>query len=395
MRPAAIGVLSYVCVLSCALLSPVRATTLRVERDGSGDFSTLIDALGAAVEGDSLLVGEGRFDETQDVVLGCCWSVTAYAPIAVSEITITGAGKGLTVIGPEVPATEGLPPVGFGSIQGMPGLRIRSLTIENLVVGIVAYGELDAFDLAIESMSEAGIFSDSHDTTLVTSCEFRSCRNGVRLANGSKLWIRSCEFYGSLGSSLDLWGSQEVYFLESRSEGEWVGLKSTQGSDLVVRNSYVRSGQDAAGVSGGGSIDIYNSYLEGDEAAFLGIAGGRVEVRRSELVGHEVTVFLAATPDVLFSENDLTSSANRIVWLDDFFDMNGEKLDFRNNWWGTTDLDSIQAWIVDADHPLNANDPREEGYVEFLPILGESVPTESNSVGRLKGRFRGSRSAKN
>jgi hypothetical protein len=348
----------------------------------------LIDALDAAVEGDSVLVGEGRFDETQDVVLGCCWSVTAYAPIAVPEITIIGAGKGVTVIGPEVPSSEGLTSVGIGSLQGMPGLRVRSLTIENLAAGIVAYGELDAYDLAIENMSEAGVFTDSNDTTLITSCEFRGCQDGVRLSNGSHLWIRGCEFYGDLGSSLNLWGGHTLYLLDSTSEGEWVGVNSTQGADLVVRNCRIVSGQDATAVVGGGAIHVFDSYLEGNEAAVLGIGGGRVEVRRSELIGHEMTVFLAQTPDVAFSENDFTSSTRRIVWLDDFFDMNGEKLDFRNNWWGTTDLDSIQSWIVDADHPLNANDPREEGYVEFLPILERSVPTSKNSVGGLKGRFR-------
>ena len=231
--------------------SPASAGTLRVERDGSGDFVTLIDALEAAVEGDSILVGEGRFDETQDVVLGCCWSVTAYAPYTVPEITIVGAGKGLTVIGPEAPATEGRPHVGFGSVHAKSGLRVSSLTIENLVVGIMAYGGLSAHDLAIESMTDAGIASDSADTTLVTSCEFRACEDGIQLSNASNVWVRECEFYGDFGNSIDLWGSQEVYFLDSTSQGEWVGVKSTQGSDLVVRNSRVTSGQNAAAVSGG------------------------------------------------------------------------------------------------------------------------------------------------
>jgi hypothetical protein len=123
--------------------------------------------------------------------------------------------------------------------------------------------------------------------------------------------------------------------------------------------------------------------------------GQPLEFHRSRVVGHQVTVFLGDTPDVQFSENDLLHDGQWAVYLDDIYDMNGEKLDFRNNWWGTTDLDSIQSWIVDADNPIHDRDPREEGYVDVLPILGRSVPTESKSVGGLKGRFRRSRAGKN
>ena len=384
--------LTAVVVVACILSwvhNPARAETIRVFQDGTGDYADLPSGLDAAAEGDTILVGAGRYTEARDVVLGCCLSVATNAPVSVPEITIIGSGRDVTIIGPAARVASGSLTVGIGTVQRMPGLRIESLTIQNLNVGIVAYGDLDIWNLSIKDISDAGVFRDSVDTALITGCSFVNCDYlGIQLSNAGNVWVSGCEFTGQSSSSLDLWNSHNVNFVNSRSEGAWIALKSTQGSTLTVRDSYVRAGKDAGAVSGRGSMWVYDSYFEGDEAAFLGFSGARVEFHRSRLVGHQMTVFLGNTPDVQFSENDLLHNGQWAVYLDDIYDMNGEKLDFRNNWWGTTDLDSIQSWIVDADHPIHDNDPREEGYVEFLPILEGSVPTRRQSVGGLKGRFR-------
>ena len=365
------------------------AETIRVFQDGTGDYTDIPSGLDAAAEGDTVLVGAGRYTEVGDLQWGCCSSLTTNVPISVPEITIIGSGRDATIIGPAVRAADDWGTAGIASNQPMTSLRVESLTIENLLFGIFVEGALDIWDLRIMGISNGVVFSDSVDTTLITGCSFVNCDEaGIHLQSADNVWVSGCEFTGQSTNSLTIHNSQNVHFVNSRSEDAWIGLGSISQSTLTVRDSYVRSGKDAGAVSGRGSMWVYDSYFEGDEAAFLAFSGARVEFHRSRLIGHQVTVYLGDTPDVQFSENDLIRSGQWTVYLDDIYDMNGEKLDFRNNWWGTTDLDSIQSWILDADNPIHDNDPREEGYAEFLPILEGSVPTRKQTVGGLKGRFR-------
>jgi hypothetical protein len=59
--------------------------------------------------------------------------------------------------------------------------------------------------------------------------------------------------------------------------------------------------------------------------------------------------------------------------------------DMTNNWWGTTDPDSIQAWIRDR------NDFPEYPFfyqVDFEPFLEGPVPVKKSSLGGFKSLFR-------
>ncbi|RKZ06485.1 hypothetical protein DRQ32_11080 [bacterium] len=59
-------------------------------------------------------------------------------------------------------------------------------------------------------------------------------------------------------------------------------------------------------------------------------------------------------------------------------DTPGMAIDLRNNWWGTSDPAQIEAWIDD-----------EFGTVLWDPFNGMAIPTQSNSIGKLKGNFGG------
>jgi len=55
-------IILWVSVLAM-LASVGQAATLRVERDGSGDYATLQPALDAAAAGDTVLIGPGEYTE--------------------------------------------------------------------------------------------------------------------------------------------------------------------------------------------------------------------------------------------------------------------------------------------------------------------------------------------
>jgi len=63
----------------------------------------------------------------------------------------------------------------------------------------------------------------------------------------------------------------------------------------------------------------------------------------------------------------------------------GTTLDMTENWWGTTDPDSIAAWIYDGH---DQQWPHLECYVDFEPFLDGPVPADETSLGGLKARYR-------
>ena len=84
-----------VVVLAISLLAGTLAhgRTWRVERDGSGDFTVIQDAVDAAGSGDVIEIGPGRFDEfAQYDNGGPTWDI--YIFIVGKDLTFIGAGMG-------------------------------------------------------------------------------------------------------------------------------------------------------------------------------------------------------------------------------------------------------------------------------------------------------------
>ncbi len=61
-------------------------------------------------------------------------------------------------------------------------------------------------------------------------------------------------------------------------------------------------------------------------------------------------------------------------------------LDMTDNWWGTTDPDSIAAWIHDGNDVMW---PPLECTVDFQPFATGPVPNEDKSLGDLKALYLG------
>ena len=58
-------------------------------------------------------------------------------------------------------------------------------------------------------------------------------------------------------------------------------------------------------------------------------------------------------------------------------------LDFTNNYWGTSEPDSIAAWIKDG-----IDDPGTHAIIDFEPFSTVPLPTEKKSMGDIKAMFR-------
>ena len=97
----------FVLCVAVLLASASGAATLRVERDGTGDYTTIQPALDAVAAGDTVLIGPGEYPEMTNQYLPNAggWFEVAGC-IRVSNITLIGDSAETTLIGPAVYSGE-------------------------------------------------------------------------------------------------------------------------------------------------------------------------------------------------------------------------------------------------------------------------------------------------
>jgi len=91
-------VLFILCIGFLVLGSSAGGAVLRVEKDGTGDFTIIQDAIDAAGDGDTIQIGPGRFD---DYISQAPWGNFRAWVHGDKSLTFIGAGTDQTIIGPE------------------------------------------------------------------------------------------------------------------------------------------------------------------------------------------------------------------------------------------------------------------------------------------------------
>lgn len=369
--------------------------TWRVEKDGSGDYAVIQDALDAAASGDTIRIGPGRYEDFREYPTnGGLQAVIAM--IQVPVMTLIGAGADRTVIGPDVYDWDGLEPVPRGVVciaQPPTGhVRIESMALENMVSGVL--------------VENAGPLS-------VSNCRFSGGRRGIDALVSADVSHShfADQFYGVLGYP----PAQEVEVFDCTFEytigGQCILFQGVP-TGTATRCRFVACDSCfTVGVTyDGGGGGIYDCTFEGllrsiylSSVSYPTISGNQISTwgtclfSNSELFNAENNSFQStgSSPTIqLFtrgllhhiSGNDILRGTGLAVEIVGHTGPDGYHLDLTDNWWGTTDPDSIAAWIHDGNDvrypPMNVT-------VDFAPFLDRSVPNEQESLGGLKALFLG------
>lgn len=383
------------CFLAVMLLvcGPAVAATITVERDGTGDFIVLQEALNAAADGDTVRLGPGDFTEMPWTRLpGWSWDVRSCGRVLADDVAIIGAGPELTRIGPATYAANGIlfSPIAIAYTQ-TAGLRLQDLTIRNCYESVRVRGTLNMENCVLDdhaigmywfATGSGGSIRDSvfRGDSDIAPTAFRI----VPAGGGDGILIERCDIVGAhaiietpgtmvidcsfreyeLG--VQIYGSGSPTFHRCVVDATIVGLEFSLGSgaSCEFNDGEISAGLaalDTGGSAPNGRFVVRGSRLRGGSIAVI---DAHYRPRACVITGCDI--FKGSGPVIR------CSSANNAVTHD-----------LRNNYWNTTSEADIQSWIIDHN-----DDPNIPATVLYLPFVGQPVPTETTSWGDLKASFR-------
>lgn len=384
------------CICLFCLNLPVFGAVLYVEKDGTGDFTIIQDAIDAAGDGDVIQIGPGRFN---DYINDAPWGNFRAWVHGDKSLTFIGAGSGETIIGPEV----------YGGVNQDWGIYC-SPGSENIRVEGIRFENLDR--MAVTSYADYFEMED---------CVFDTCRISCAPFGGQSATIDNCQFFNCLDIYTIICRTPSVFISNILVQNCFGGVQCENGftNDIFITDSIF----DGGGVGWGGVLftnvggSIVNCRFSNLTASGVGFDYAKTvylydnlfEGIRSpnDYLGHAISMNRG---DGCFASNNVISSSDVGVYIlrpfDEFSFNNNhifqgeeetdlfvrtnndwsyweEHLDFSNNYWGTTDPEEISQGIFDG---YDSEDVTM--YVDFLPLADGPVSTESKSFDGVKALYR-------
>ena len=357
--------------------------TFHVEKDGSGDYTVIQDAVNIAADGDTILIGPGRYEDSAPVQ-----HPTADFPVCVQtfgqDIVIRGSGQDATFIGP---VDQG--DLFQSGCQGMVdfsetgSVMISDLTVENLAVGV--YTTASSFELlnccVKGSSNSAGVFVMCQDVVTVEECEITDNDNGIMLyystavttiRNGVFMNNDNCGIYNQSVDGVEVINCQ---FEDSRVY--------SSGGGIILEKCAFRDCYSRCVDLTGGTYDMSDCTFDGDRHSWcLYLSHCAVTGTGNILRGASRDAIRLNDVDISFTGNHIFSG-DQFIKAVNYNTLPIRELDFRNNYWGTTDAEEISARIEDG-----YDDPSEYVHVLFEPFSSVPLPDEKKSLGDVKRMFR-------
>ena len=374
------------------------ARTWHVEKDGTGDFSVIQDAVEAAATDDTISIGAGRYSDFHYDLPGG-WSVVR---VSDKNLTFIGDGPDLVQIGPNHFGSPDNDDVYCVVVLG-DGLvtRLRGLTFDRVVscgVRIEREGRCEIDDCVFRD-SSGGFFGVLRDGGWIRNCQF--------INNDTEYGWPAVDFYTpTVGVVVE-----NCRFTNCRYgvNSYWPGC-----SDIAVNSCIFTGGRSGVGFIDGASGAVTNCDIAVTDAGIVGSSAGSVRiednyVRQTGSGGCAFYVYWH--PGDFYLRNNVFEAEWVVMWIltplvnidarDNHFirtsptswfarpienqHYSGDPihLDLTGNWWGTDNPAEVAQWIWDGN-----DDPDQHYFFDYLPMLGGPVPTEAVTWGAVKSLFR-------
>lgn len=377
-------------LLPVILLLPVfcMARTWLVEQDGSEDFTVIQDAVDASASGDTIRIGPGRYEDTVPFVTPFVnWTV--YVNLPGTDLTFIGAGEDATIIGPTVPGD--MSPItgrrGFADWPNEIGhLVVEGIGLENVYTGYdVGSNIFEMRDCRVSGCYN-GIMLSAPSSSLVERCEFIENNLGVDLRPPcTNPVIRECYFEKSEISDImgGVFAINVLGFIVEDCTFEGVQLYH-QASSGTIRGSSILNAYGQSVILISGSYEINDNIIDGTHHSEC------IKLELNAIVVGSGNILKGASfraVGVLNSQISLTN--NHIITDADYVHAYGflnpplAELEFRDNYWGTSDSAELAARIHDG-----YDDPSEYVHVLYEPYSNVPMSNEERSWGEIKALYK-------
>ena len=391
--------------LICLLMitcGPATAKTWHVEKDGSGDYTIIQEAVDAAASGDTIRIGPGRFNDRRFYTYPG-WSDSVIVTVFQYELTLIGSGPE-TILGQNFPWTEeqgGPKGISTGDLIGNSVIRIHDLRIENMRDGIYTSYESSGADTVIvsgctfyQNDSSVSLIGDGGIADIEDCSFFYTPAQGLHIAasNQRTLTVTNCDFtllqFTPITQvSISLMAVVSSLFDNCNFHFGAGGLNASLGGTVSIQNCLF-SEQSNAAISSGFLSDIVvdKCTFTNPKSALVSVTGdNQIIITNSIITGvTDCSILLNDVGTLTVNNCNLAKGERGVVYVQDIPNCNiPTHLDFTNNYWGTDNPDSIQAWI--RDH----NDSNQAcSIVDYEPFRGISTPVQEKSIGSIKAMFR-------
>ncbi len=373
--------------------SVAAARTWYVNKDGSGDFSIIQDAVDAADSGDEIQIGPGRFDDFSVMHGNGLLQWDLYIELVGKSLSFIGSGIGQTIVGPADASVNENDAYGIYSIEGPSTLLVRGISFENLNYrGIYfSYGHLEVENCSF-SGGHAGIRAKASEGAVVRNCHFENmddiCVDGTSPTSG--FLVENCTFDTVYGGAGFFWGNTLDCHVRNCTmvggAGGRVGVGFVDGATGSVSNCNISDFQ-AYGVAfaHSGNVECYDNVIELNEGWGVSLDGGEyLNFHDNFITSNAGCIFLNRARPMSFHNNHfLRGEGAWFVKTNDYYPYGPYVVDMSANWWGTTDTDELDEWIYDG----NDND-LVWMTVNYLPLADGPVSTKSVTLDGIKAMFR-------
>ena len=367
---------------------PSVARTWYVERDGSGEFANIHNAVYACSAGDTIMIGPGRYEDFHPLVAPA-WTREVIVAVTKDNLTFIGSGPATTIIGPTVMyETPGLPPMAVASIVDVDA-KFLNIGFENAYNCIYwASGRIEIDGCRFEGYNN-GVYMFNEGGGVIARSEFNSEESrshGIgTFSPCGPLTISGCTFSGPgvNENAISINGTQNAT-IDGCHISSIMGITYAGSSGTISNCTTTDAVDQSVWVTDAGQVEMTGNQFHGNYAS-LYINGWSVVTGSGNIFtgGTDLaTIYIHSQSQVTLNGNHIFKSGDYAAKIGQYF-YEIMTNDLTGNYWGSTDPGTVADWIWDYN-----DDPVTRAYIDFIPIADGLVSTETKSWGDVKAMFR-------
>lgn len=380
----AVSTLAAAILLIACSAPTVWGRTWRVERDGSGDFTTIQPAVDASAAGDTIRIGAGRYAEMASFSFPGL-TVQTVVGIQRGPLTFLGSGQGDVILGPAQPDAGGGDVEGISIQTGSSGIHVEGLTVEHLQDGILAAGSFVARNCTFRNHRRGGVTTELVSSARVESCTLSNSFDGVLDFRSSEVQVQDCTVADNV-EGINLVGTRSAEVARCRMVRGGVGVEFEQGTvGEITACVFENVDSGCLSIAIGSRAVVTNNRVCGTSQFGTWVRSTSDIIATGNVLegGTIATVHVDGGSTASFSGNDIRRNGTWSVLLAGYFTDPPKVFNFQDNYWGTSSASEIASWIYDGN-----DDPALKAFVEYEPFRGGSIPAKQQSFGSLKAGFR-------